>query len=255
MEVQGAPDSTVDSGQMWKLTRLVTVLALCALATPAVADPATSATVGVTIDPVFGQHVEPGGTTNFDGLPLLTIEGSTRYGNAELYAEGLPPVAPLTSSGTLGSLSTTLGFLFSSARWYLDGRHVSLGVGETLYHQVTTRSPSGEIDRSDIAGLRYELRGIESYGKSTFTLSLEATPVMRGGVRVSLNGEQAFDGERAAQMEMRLRDDLRIAKHVDVLAGVRYINYAAAYVSDAGLADRNTGVAFTIGALARIGHI
>jgi hypothetical protein len=55
-------------------------------------------------------------------------------------------------------------------------------------------------------------------------------------------------------MELRLRDDIRIAKNLDVLAGVRYINFAAAYVSDAGLADRNTGIALTIGALARVGR-
>jgi len=226
----------------------------CVLSAPALADPVVNATLGATVDPVFGQHVEPGGTTNFAGLPLVTVEGSARYGNTELYAEGLPPVVPLTSTGTLGTLSTRLGFLFSTARWYLDGRHVSIGLGETLYHQVTTRTPSGEIDRSDIAGLRYELRGIESYGKSTFTLSLEATPVMRGGVRVALDGEQAFDGERAAQTELRLRDDIRIAKNVDLLAGVRYINFAAAYLAGGGLADRNTGIALTIGALAHIGQ-
>jgi hypothetical protein len=185
---------------------------------------------------------------------LLTVEGSARYGNAELYAEGLPPVAPLTSSGTLGTLSTSLGFLFATARWYLDGGHVSFGLGETLYHQVTTRTPSGEVDRSDIAGLRYELRGVQSYGKSSRSLALEATPVMRGGVRVALDGEQAFDGERAAQTELVLRDDYRITRNFDVLAGVRYLNFAASYASDGGLADGNTGVLFTIGALARIGR-
>jgi hypothetical protein len=230
-------------------------LALCAcMCAPAGADPTENASLGITLDPVLGEHVEPSGTSSFNGAPLLTVEGSARYGNVELYAEGLPPIIPLTSSGTLGSLSTTLGFLFSDARYYVDGRHVSLGAGETLYHQVTVRMPSGVIDTSNIAGLRYELRGVETYGKSALSLAIEATPVMRGGVTADIDGQLGFAGELAAQTELRLRDDYRVSDHVDLLFGARYINFAAQYVSSGGLADRNKGVAFTVGALARIGN-
>jgi len=235
-------------------TVIVAIFALAVSAASAAEHPARSATLGITVDPIAGEHVEPGGTTRFDGTPLLTIEGSARLGHLEVFAEGLPPVAPITSSGKLGSLSTTLSFVFSSARFYLDGQHVSLGLGETLYHQVTLRSPSSERDTSNLTGLRYELRGIQQYGRHQLSLAVEATPVMRGGVRVEFARQVQFDGEQASQMELRLRDDWRAGSHVDVVLGVRYINFAAAYVSDGSLADRNKGVALTVGLLGRIGR-
>jgi hypothetical protein len=77
---------------------------------------------------------------------------------------------------------------------------------------------------------------------------------MRGGVLVQIDRRQGFDGENAAQTELILRDEYRLAEHVDLLLGARYINFAAAYVPEGGLADRNEGVAFTFGIRGRIGR-
>jgi hypothetical protein len=76
---------------------------------------------------------------------------------------------------------------------------------------------------------------------------------MRGGVRVDTPYGSGFDGERASQIELRLRDAYRVAPSIDVLAGIRYLNFAAAYVADQSLADRNRGVLATVGLLARVG--
>ena len=230
---------------------IVAFACACLTTMPARAD---RATLGATVDPLFGAHEEGGGSTALDGVPILTFEGSYRHDALELYAEGLPPIAAIPSVGTLGKIDTTLAFLFATLRVYDPTHRVSLGVGVTRFENDSDYVTDAERDRSHLAGLRYELHAELPLRRGTFEASAIASPYLPGSIaRTYVLGGQSFhDGTSETGGDLE-----GIARYAypagpgDVLAGVRYINFAARF-PDGSQADRNRGAILVLGYRFRI---
>ena len=206
------------------------------------------------------------GCFRFTFLPLPLGEITIRSGADSLRVEGLPSVTiPYTGGSQLQS--TRLSILNATLRNTFAGGWF-IGAGQTVYNQTTQyANPEQEVQYSRVTGLRLEAGRF--FG--TAANRIEAFGAVNGGMRgVQYTTVPVFfscpgngpcgpqtrtfaDPENAAQVDLTARLAHRMSPHVDLLAGLRYVNYTARYdVAPGILADRNAGFGPSLGLRLRI---
>jgi hypothetical protein len=261
---------------------------LCASAAPVLADPIDlSATLSVNF--LTGYHVEAGTRYRVAEAPLPIAAADARYRRVALHLEALPPVTFGYTGNPANIQSTRLSLVTASARFFVRGG-TFVGIGSTVYNQNTDRgtlgSPpvlSSEDDSSRIAGARFEIGDTRALApRTTLETVFSLAPVMHGleddehttivnpGPPYPTNIyscedsnvhgyiECVFNGpaarglpERASQIDTSATLVHRF-RHGSLIAGVRYLNYAAAYAltgnrANKAVADRNAGFMPLIG--------
>ena len=238
---------------------LAVAAVLCAAA-PAVADP-PSGDLGITLNPILGGiHDSYNDTIHLPPIPVPLLEGDYRFSNFEIAAYGLPPTVPIPYSDAIqGSVALRLSILDATLRVWDARARFGVGVGETVYNQTTHyavadayAASGGERQYSRIVGAHYEVVARTPFRSGTLETSLEYAPVLLGTqVSTYENGAPSrFDPERGEQIEGSVRYVRRVGKHLDVVLGVRYVNFTAAYdVPSRPLSDRNAAVLPSFGYL------
>ncbi len=222
----------------------------------------------------------------FDPLPLAEL--TLRRNAESLRIEGLPPVTFGYSNTGDGALSTRLSIVNATFRhtfrggWFAGAGQTVYNQmttyvpvnGNFIYARGFVTDPiiGSEQQYSRVTGARFELGRIAQYGSNRIEWWLAANPHMRGVQYTRIPTVPAFcftrsggvitptpsacqtqvhtfsDPENASQVDLSARIAHRISKNGEVLAGLRYLNYAAHYDDFPGqLADRNVGFAPTLG--------
>jgi hypothetical protein len=264
----------------------MTTMLFVSAATFACADP-VDASFALTVNPLTGQHEVNGNHSDkLSFAPLPLGELIVRRGPDAIRLEGLPPVTfGYNTSGT-GAESTQLSIVNATYRRTFGGGWF-VGAGQTIYNQYTTYTPvngtfvyvrgsatvsinGSEAQYSRVTGVRFEAGRIIESGRLRAEFWAAVNPKMRGiqYTRIptfDLSCPPGFNGfptippcrkivntyadpENASQVDLTARIAQRIAKHAEILYGVRYLNYTAHYDDFPGqLADRNVGFAPLLG--------
>jgi hypothetical protein len=244
------------------LCALALALAAFAIA-PALADP-SSATLGMTLDPIIGGvHDSFNDMIHLPPIPVPLVEGGYRFSNFEIVGFGLPPTVAIPYSNAIqGSVALRLTILDGTFRiWNPSGRF-GIGVGETIYNQTTHYATAdsfatsgGERQYSRIAGAHYEVVVRFPFRTGSLETSVRYAPVLLG-TQVSTYEDgtpSRFDPERGQQIDANVRYVHRIGKHMDAVLGLRYVNFTAAYdVPSRPLSDRNAALLPAFGYLWRL---
>jgi len=252
----------------------------------ACADP-LDATFALTVNPLTGQHEVNGNHADkltFAPLPLGEL--IVRRGADAVRIEGLPPVSFRYNASGDGAQSTQLSIINATYRRAFAGGWFA-GVGQTIYNQFTTYVPvngtfnyvrgmqtvpifGSEAQYSRVTGLRWEAGRTVERGRDRAEFWIAVNPKMRGiqyteipshglcfvrfvgGVMQGPTCQRVVstfsDPENASQLDLTARVAHRIAKHAELLYGLRYLNYTAHYDDFPGqLADRNVGFAPLLG--------
>jgi hypothetical protein len=231
---------------------------------PAAADP-SSTTVGITLNPIAGGYHESfNDTIALPPIPVPFLEASHRFSNFEITAYGLPPTVPIPYTDAIQSTAALrLTILDATFRvWDKRGRF-GIGAGETIYNQTTHYDvavdvpDTDEIQYSRVVGAHYELIARTPLHGGTLEASLRYAPVLLGTQTTTYgNGAPThFDPERGEQIDTTVRYVHRAGPRGETVAGVRYVNYTAAYdVPARPLSDRNCGLLVTFGYLWKLGR-
>ncbi len=242
---------------MW-LAALTVAVALTVSALPARADDAFQTTVGISLNPIAGGYHE-----SFDDIislppiPVPLIEASQRLGPFELAGYGLPPTVAIPYTDAIqGSTSLRLTIFDASLRLWAPKRRIGIEAGETIYNQTTHYATADfyagtdERQYSRIAGAHYGVIAHLPFRSGYVEIESRYAPVLLG-TQVSTYGNGApsrFDPERGEQIDENVRFIRRAGKHSELVAGVRYVNFTAAYdVPQRPLSDRNCAVLPSIG--------
>lgn len=216
----------------------VAALSLCA----PVRASAGETTVGLTLNPTFGTHAEASGSETLPVVPVPLFSVGHREGRASIFLEGVPPIGPVPLSG---GDATTLSVFDGAFRYAVSGRSW-LGLGETIFNQKTVGAASAEIQASRVVGTRYEAgTTLWASGPQGIDLQLAVSPSMRGtiitthrfGPLLGLSYD-VHDPEQGSLLDAQARWS-RTRGAVVLSAGLRWINYTAAYAATGSIADRN----------------
>lgn len=205
--------------------------------------------VGVSLNGAHGTHRESDGTVTAPLVPVPIVSASYRNGCYEVAAEGLPPIGPIhIADNGLGMHDIALTYADASVRYWNRSGTLALGIGETLYNQRTTFGRAfdsntthvTELDRSRVAGTRYEIAGRLPVGKDDeVRATLGIDPAMHGRYAYTDTIENAAftsifssrsSWERASQVDADVRMVHRFGDYA-LSYGMRYLNYTAAYTA------------------------
>jgi hypothetical protein len=234
---------------------IATISAILAVAIPAAptrADDSASATLGLTLNPIAGgYHESYDDKIALPPIPVPLIEGSGRVGPVEVAGYGLPPTVAIPYSDAIqGATALRLTILDASLRLWAPGNRVAIEAGETLYNQTThyatadiyAYTPTDERQYSRIAGGHYGVIAHLPFRRGTVEIESRYAPVLLG-TQVSAYGDvtpSRFDPERGEQIDATMRYIRRVARHTEMIIGLRYVNFTAAYdVPGKPLSDRN----------------
>ncbi len=208
---------------------------------------ADQTTVGVQLAGAHGTHRESDGnaTAALVPAPLITVSHSAQCW--EVAAEGLPPVGPIpVGNNGLGMQNVRLTYADAVARYWNPSHTFAVGIGDTLYNQrtefvreINPTELGTEVDRSRVAGTRYELivrkalslnNSVEArvavdpamHGRFSYTQT-----VQNGGATVGPFSSPP-SWERASQVDADAHFIHRFGSYA-LLYGVRYLNYTAEY--------------------------
>jgi len=257
-------------------------LFLCAAVAPALADPVDlSATLSVNF--LTGYHVEAGTRYRVAEAPLPIGAADARYRRIALHLEALPPVTFGYSGNPADIQSTRLSLVTATVRYFVHGG-TYVGAGTTVYNQNTDRGTQdtppivrSEDDSSRVAGARFEIGDSRRLAaRTTLETVFSLAPAMHGleddqhttsivpgppyptsttscedsnvyGYIECIVRGPAYRGlpERASQIDTSATL-VRRFRHGSLIAGVRYLNYSAAYAlagsrDNKAPADRNAG--------------
>jgi len=225
---------------------------------------AADASLGVSLAPLLGRHVESGLRAALPPLPIPILHVRGRVGAAELYVEGLPDSPSIDEVDGPIRLSTHIAFFDAVVRGHLPGDRVNLGIGELIYNQATRYDielgsrirPLSAVNTSRVVGARYELGFGLTRNPDAVRFLIDLEPAMHG--IINFGSPFRFErtrarGETGAQVEMQVRGRT-IRGPVEFGYGLRYINYATRFDSGGALADRNTGFLPYITAAYHIGR-
>jgi len=248
-----------------RFARLAATLALAgALSAPAAADP-LDGQIGLTLNPILGgYHDSYNDMVHLPPIPVPLIEGNLRFSNFEITAYGLPPTIPIPYTDAIqGSVALRLSILNGIFRvWDPHGRF-ALGAGELVYNQTTSyqradgyalTGTGGQTQYSRIVGAQYEAVARMPLHADRLEVELDYAPVLLGTqVSTYTDGSPTrYNPERGNQIETNLRITHHVGKHTDMIFGVRYVNFTAAYdVPGHPLSDRNAAVLPSFGYLWR----
>ncbi|MBV8637711.1 MAG: hypothetical protein JO322_06460 [Candidatus Eremiobacteraeota bacterium] len=204
---------------------------------PALAD---QTSVGVTVNATTGSHVESSRVSSIPLLPLPMLEIDHVHRQYELHLEGVPQLGPvsLTQSDPYGeALAPSVSYLNGELLYRSSIEPIAIGIGETVLNQRTLdRIPFftnvTAVHYSRVVGMRFVARS-QIYGNARrrVDLLLAVNPAMHG----LEDGKYAED---ASLFDGSLRWTLMRSRY-DIVYGLRYLNYTAAYSSDHSLGDRN----------------
>ncbi|MDQ2873057.1 MAG: hypothetical protein M3R35_08025 [Candidatus Eremiobacteraeota bacterium] len=228
-------------------TTLYTAAVFCALVP--LAAPADTPSIGLTLNGLFGNYNTGRGATNVPLLPIPIVRVRVPVKRFELFAEGLPPIGPLSySDGRGGSQATRVSYGVAEARYSFDEERYTVGVGESLLNQVTYFRRPGPIEQSSrVAGFRMSARVRLSSGLRDRTdLTVAASPRMHAVQRTAVYPisnvclpfvppsqcrPQVFgfnDPEDASLIDASLARTHALGS-LNISYGVRYMNYVAHY--------------------------
>jgi hypothetical protein len=237
--------------------RVWAVLLIFALAAPEAAL-ADTTSIGVQAGATHAIHRETNGSATAPAVPVPILKASHLTGCFEVAAEGLPPVGPVSfGNNGIGMKDITLSYADAVARYWNPSHTIALGIGETLYNQQTDFleqvSASDErtlIDRSRVAGARYELTLRKPLtAANSAQISVALNPAMHG----RFTQTQVPSGnagvlttppiwEHASQVDADARFTHQFGNYA-LSYGVRYLNYNASFDSNwflqAQFADAN----------------
>jgi hypothetical protein len=232
-------------------------------ALPALADP-SSATIGVTLDPIVGGvHDSFNDQIHLPPIPVPLLEASYRFSNFEVLGYGLPPTIAIPyTNATQGSVALRLSIFDGTFRVWDPTGHFAIGAGETIYNQTTHYATAdvfatsgGERQYSRIAGAHYEVAFRVPFRAGSLETSLRYAPVLLG-TQVSTYEDgtpSRFDPERGQQVDGNIRYVHHVGRHMDAVLGLRYVNFTAAYDTPSHpLSDRNAALLPAFGYLWRL---
>ncbi len=240
------------------LAALAVAGALGATRAPARADDPFQTTVGISLNPIAGGYHESfNDIIRLPPIPVPLIEASQRLGPFEIAGYGLPPTVAIPYTDAIqGSTSLRLTIFDASLRLWAPKRQIGIEAGETIYNQTTHYATADfypgtdERQYSRIAGAHYGVIAHLPFRSGFFEIESRYAPVLLG-TQVSTYGDGAptrFDPERGEQIDENLRFIRRAGPHAQLVAGVRYVNFTAAYdVPSRPLSDRNCAVLPSIG--------
>lgn len=204
----------------------------------AMADPTS---FGVELGGTHGTHRERGGSATAPLVPVPIVTASHGFGCLEIAAEGLPPIGPVAfGNNGLGMKDITLSYADALMRYWNPSHTLAVGLGETLYNQRTDFLIANRtiVDRSRVAGTRYELTARKSLGARDFVQArIGVDPAMHGrftesgvfsGGRGPVGYMTAPLWEHAAQVDADARFTHAFGRYA-LSYGVRYLNYTAAF--------------------------
>ncbi len=240
------------------LAALAVAAALGVTAHPARADDPFQTTLGISLNPIAGGYHE-----SFDDIislppiPVPLIEGSQRLGPFEIAGYGLPPTVAIPYTDAIqGSTLLRLTILDVSLRLWAPKRRIGIETGETIYNQTTHYDGADFYDGTDerqysrVVGAHYGVIAHLPFRSGYVEIESRYAPVLLG-TQVSTYGDGApsrFDPERGEQIDEDVRFIRRAGRHSELIAGVRYVNFTAAYdVPGRPLSDRNCAVLPSIG--------
>jgi hypothetical protein len=238
------------------------VLALAFSAAPALAD--SEVTAGITLNPILGGvHDSFNDQIHLPPIPVPLLEASARTSIFEITGYGLPPTVAIPYTNAIqGSVSLRLTIFDGTFLVWDPTRHVAIGVGETIYNQTTHYAQAdsfatggGERQYSRIVGAHYAVAVRIPFRAGTLETSLRYAPVLLGTQVTTYEDGTAtrFDPERGEQIDGDVRYVHRIGRHMDMVFGVRYVNFTAAYDTPSHpLSDRNAAVLPSFGYLWRL---
>ncbi len=228
---------------------LAAFLLCCA---PAAAD---ETSIGITANATTGSHVESMRASSIPMLPLPMVEIDHVHRQYELHLEGVPALGPvaLAQSDPYGeSLAPSVSYLNAELLYRSNLEPIDVGIGETVLNQQTVdRTPFlpnvTRIHYSRIAGMRVIARGhLYADVRRRVDLSLAVNPAMHGL-------EDGRYAEDASLFDGSLRWTSQHSRY-DIVYGLRYLNYTAAYSSDHSLGDRNHLLMPFVGLFLHSGH-
>jgi hypothetical protein len=240
------------------LAALVVAGALGASAHAARADDPFQTTIGISLNPVAGGYHESfDDVISLPPVPVPLLEASQRLGPFELAGYGLPPTVAIPYTDAIqGSTALRLTIFDASLRLWGPKHRIAIEAGETIYNQTTAYATADfyagtdERQYSRIAGAHYGVVAHLPFRSGYFEIESRDAPVLLG-TQVSTYGNGApsrFDPERGEQIDEDVRFIRRAGTHSELVAGVRYVNFTAAYdVPGRPLSDRNCAVLPSIG--------
>ena len=245
------------------IRRLTLIAALLVGAVPIAARADDGIAVGITLNPLFGEHQSFNDKVKPPPIPAPLLDATARRGRAEFYFSGLPAAVSVPYQDAKQShTSTTLSILDGTARLYLDrGQHFALGIGETIYNQTTHYSTSipatggGERQYSRIVGAHYDVHYVRPVGSGRVEASFSYAPTLYGTQTTTFDikpgSATLADDEKGKQIDTSVRYVRRRGK-LETIYGVRYINFTAVYTANGSLSDRNVGILPTFGLRTRL---
>jgi hypothetical protein len=238
------------------------VIAFAVAAAPAAADTFGGA-IGITLNPILGGiHDSYNDTIHLPPIPVPLLEGNVHFSNLELTAYGLPPTIPIPYTDAIqGSVALRLSILNATLRVWDPTGHFAIGAGELVYNQSTNYARAdgnaltgtgAETQYSRIAGAHYEVAARLPILADRLEVELDYAPVLLGTqVSTYTDGSPTlYNPERGEQIETNVQFTHHVGRHTDMIFGVRYVNFTAAYdVPSKPLSDRNAAVLPSFGYL------
>jgi hypothetical protein len=219
--------------------------------------------VGLTLNPIIGTHQSFNDFVHVPPVPLPLVEVHVRNGPLEFEAFGLPAlVSAYHNDPVQGQTYTRLSIFDGTFRYYVLGRRVSFGLGETLYNQSTHYADAveipgtGETQYSRVAGVHYELGYHLPWRRGGLDITMSLTPALHGTQFTAFDVttfRPRINPEKGAQVDADVRYIRPLGPRRDFILGMRYLNYTTHYDQRNGtLADRNTGFLPSVGLRFRI---
>jgi len=237
----------------------------------AFARPVGAATTRVEVRALLvnGIHTETGSTSTVAAQPVPMLRITTSEKRWALFAEGTSSLGstPINASGGFnpGPTSVHLSYVNAIVRYRLNSA-TSLGIGETIYNQVSTycqNIPFSEpyADASRVVGVRYEIRReFYSTPHSRWNADLAVNPHLSANLveyepTNDADGDEGFmrmTPESGSQVDASISN--RVSnKRYSVTYGLRYVNLSMFFPYHE-LADRNAFVIPFIGIARSFGH-
>ncbi len=222
---------------MKRLRAGVCVAALLLCRAPASAD---ETSIGITVNATTGSHIESSRVSSIPLLPLPTLEIDHVHRQFHLHLEGVPSLGPVPlaqSNPYSESLAPRVSYLNGELLYRSNLEPLEIGIGETVLNQQTLDQfpyfqNSSRIQYSRVVGMRIAARGqLFADARRRLDLSLAVNPAMHG----LQDGTYAED---ASLFDGSLRWTMTRSRY-NVVYGLRYLNYTAAYSSTHALGDRN----------------
>jgi hypothetical protein len=232
---------------------LALTVALATAPAAARADDAFATTAGLTLNPIVGGvHESFDDTIHLPPIPVPLLEASQRLGPFEIAGYGLPPTIAIPYTDAIqGSTSLRLTILDASLRLWNRTHRVAIEAGETVYNQTTHYATADdylftdERQYSRVVGGHYGIVVHVPLRTGFIETEVRDAPVLLG-TQVSTYGDGApsrYDPERGEQIDADVRYIRTVGKHTQMIVGLRYVNYTAAYdVPGFPLSDRNAAL-------------